>query len=260
MIFEDVKECKSGNLVFSRIFIKYRYDDNTVDKLSIKTPEYYSFGISECLNEKDKTIVDNYQMSLVMLDSTKPTEDQLKTLEMIDKITNKIKSHLKLDSTKSQLKNYEMDALVDLMKMYWLKKDNGKVVAGASPVLYPKLLKKFEKTRVSGMKPEIMTGFYDTSNAQIEASTLVGKRFQAIGELVVDHVYIGSKPSIQLKLNDVIVVKQFSKERRLFYESTTPKSTADNVSEYDGDVDDYMRTYDTASAPAQNNSMRRKLF
>lgn len=228
MIFEDVKKCESDIASFQRIFVKYDYEDGKLPgKLSIRTPELFSWGIQE--NGKNYKApssatnpVEGYTMSFVMFNKDRlggPTEDELKTIEMFEQILTKCKQHLKLPQTKAAMGKYQIDPLVDLMSIFYRKQERGEFVPGYAPTMYPKLYTKFEKTRIVGNKPEIVTGFYSRDNVPIEPSTLVGVKCNVIGEIIVDNIYVGAKPSIQVLLNDAIITEQFTRQRQLFISS-----------------------------------------
>ena len=222
IVFEKVKVYDNGDIKFQRIFIKYRYPRGGTDKLSIQTPELFSWGVQEntmpmaANTTATAKPVDSYTMSFVMHDQNdEPTEDEKQTIAMFNTILNQCKLHLKKVSTKQELKKYQMDPFVDVMDIFYRKKDEGVVVAGLAPVLYCKLLTQFEKNRDPSRLPTITTGFFDRNDDPIDPLTLQGKRCKVIGDIVIDNIYVGAKPSIQVRLNDVIVTEQFARKRRL---------------------------------------------
>lgn len=205
--------------------MKYDYEDGKLpSKISIRTPQLFSWGIQE--NGKNTKLpisetnpVENYTMSFVMFNKERiggPSEDESKTIDMFEAILTKCQNHLKHPSTKAVMGKYNMDPLVDMMSIFYRKHDKGQPICGYAPTLYPKLYTKFQKTRIPGSKPEILTGFYTKANSPIDPTTLVGVKCNVIGEIIIDNIYIGSSPYMQVKLNDAIVVDQFSKQRRLF--------------------------------------------
>src|SRR5688572_23254537 len=66
VIFENVKQMTTpSEIKFQRVFLKYKYDDGTIDKISIQTPTLYSYGIQE--NRSPQTdLVDSYTLRLTM--------------------------------------------------------------------------------------------------------------------------------------------------------------------------------------------------
>lgn len=220
IVFGDVKKFTIP-ATFSRIPITYKYPDGE-RKLSIKIPETLSWGVQEN-NNKQTDKVESYAFSFVMFDSkVGPTPEEKATIEMLDNICNTIKDHLLSEETKEALNTWDKDGDVNRMSIMYRKKERGKVVEGLAPTLYPKLLTKYEKVKTD-RPPEITTGFYDEDDDFIVPSELIGVRCKAIGAVVVDNIYIGGgRFSIQLKLNDVIITKQFRGPTRLL-ESFKPK-------------------------------------
>lgn len=255
VVFQEVK--KNNDFQFQRIGIFYRYNDGTVDKLSIKTPELFSWGVQENKN-KEKGTVDSFTFSLVMFNQQNgATEEEAKTIQMFEQILKATKCHMLKDSTKEEMGKWELDPIVQVMDIFWRKKDKGRPVEGAPPTMYPKLLTKFDKSRPAGQAPEISTGFYNVEDQPMDpiADGLVGSRCKAFADVIVDNIYIGGgRVSIQLKLNDVIIVEQFKKARKLHAPTMVAKSTP-RRSMFDDDDDD---DEPSEEAPAQATIMVRR--
>ena len=75
------------------------------------------------------------------------------------------------------------------------------MVIGATPIMYPKLLTKYEPVRNPETPPEITSNFYDLKDNKILPDELMGSRCSIIAAVTVKDIYIGVIPSIQLKLN-----------------------------------------------------------
>ena len=217
VIFENVKKMTtSSENKFQRVFLKYKYDDGTIGKISIKTPTLYSYGIQE--NRSPHTdLIDSYTLPLTMYDRMGvQTEDEAKTIEIFESCLKLIKKHLKKSDVKDELNKYEMDADVDQMDIFYRKKDKGVILPDIPPTMYPRLLTSYEKSRAPNVPPKIITGFYDSNDEPIDPKTLINERCKVVCDIGIDNIYIGAKPSIQVKVNDVIVIDRFSRERRLF--------------------------------------------
>lgn len=236
IIFQEVKT--NNDFKFQRIGIHYKYEDGNVDKLSIKTPELFSWGVQENKN-KEKGTVDSFTFSLVMFNQNSgATEEELETIKMFEQILEAIKGHLLKEATKEELNKWDSDHIIHAMDIFWRKKDKGKMVEGAPPTMYPKLLTKFDKTRPAGQAPEISTGFYNVEDQPLDPINdgLVGSRCKAFADVVVDNIYIGGgRFSVQLKLNDVIIVEQFKKARRLHASTIVAKPTPQRAQMFDSD-------------------------
>ena len=197
-----------GGIKFSRIYPKYRYPNGQIDKVYIQTPELFSWGIQENKNQDN---ISNYTFSFVMYDRNAGVSiEQQNMIDIFEQILEKIKTHLKKVETKEALNQFQLDAHVDMMDIFYRKKDNGQLVGGMSPTLYPKLQTKFGNL-------EITTEFRDINDESINSYDLLGVRCLAAGNIVIDNIFIANekKPLIQLKLDEAIITHQFKKVSRL---------------------------------------------
>ena len=126
------------------------------------------------------------------------------------------------DSTNEELGKRTSDAAIEEMKLYKMKCDRGVPVEEDSPTLYPKLLTKYDKNKSRTTPPEITTGFYDKQSVVLNPikDKLIGCRCSAMGDIVIDNIYIGGgRFSVQVKINDAIIVDRFIKTKKISYES-----------------------------------------
>ena len=209
LFFEKPKQCTiKSSITFSRIYPKYRYPNGQIDKVYIQTPELFSWGVQENKNQDN---ISNYTFSFVMYDrNEEASKEQQNTIDIFEQILEKIKTHLKKVETKEALNQFQLDAHVDMMDIFYRKKDKGQLVSGMSPTLYPKLQTKFANL-------EITTEFRDINDEPINPYDLLGVRCLAAGNIVIDNIFIVSekKPLIQLKLDEAIITHQFKKVSRL---------------------------------------------
>ena len=212
LFFEKPKQCTmKSNIKFSRIYPKYRYPNGKIDKVYIQTPELFSWGIHENKNQED---VSNYTFSFVMHDrNEEASKEQQNMINIFEQILERIKIHLKKAETKEDLNQFQLDSHVDMMDIFYRKKDKGQLVSGASPILYPKLQTKFGKNRCI----EITTDFRSINDEVINPYDILEVRCMAAGNIVLDNIFIVSekKPIIQLKLDEVIITDQFKRMSRL---------------------------------------------
>ena len=212
LFFEKPKQCTmKSNIKFSRIYPKYRYPNGKIDKVYIQTPELFSWGIHENKNQED---VSNYTFSFFMHDrNEEASKEQQNMINIFEQILERIKIHLKKAETKEDLNQFQLDSHVDMMDIFYRKKDKGQLVSGASPILYPKLQTKFGKNRCI----EITTDFRSINDEVINPYDILGVRCMAAGNIVLDNIFIVSekKPIIQLKLDEVIITDQFKRMSRL---------------------------------------------
>ena len=211
LFFEKPKQgtvLGKGGIKFSKIYPKYRYPNGQIDKVYIQTPELFSWGVQENKNQDN---ISNYTFSFVMYDRNAGVSiEQQNMIDIFEQILEKIKTHLKKVETKEALNQFQLDAHVDMMDIFYRKKDKGQLVGGMSPTLYPKLQTKFGNL-------EITTEFRNINDELINPYDLLGVRCQAAGNIVIDNIFIVSekKPLIQLKLDEAIITNQFKKVSRL---------------------------------------------
>ena len=211
LFFEKPKQgtvLGKGGIKFSKIYPKYRYPNGQIDKVYIQTPELFSWGVQENKNQDN---ISNYTFSFVMYDRNEEvSKEQQNTIDIFEQILEKIKTHLKKAETKEALNQFQLEAHVDMMDIFYRKKDKGQLVSGVPPTLYPKLQTKFANL-------EITTEFRDINDESINSYDLLGVRCLAAGNIVVDNIFITSekKPLIQLKLEEAIITHQFKKVSRL---------------------------------------------
>jgi len=221
LIFEDVKKCVTGDVAYQRIPIKYLLGERKVD-LCLATPELMTFGVQENRQKSadgkmanlDKP-VESYSLPLVMAN-----EEATRAFEQI---LEKCKEHLKLKMTQKALNKFNLAP--EVMDIFYRKRDEGELVAGAAPTMYPKLFTAYGKR--DGGPPKITTEFYDMEDEIVDPTTLIGVKAKVIAAITVRDIYIGAKPSIQLKVNDAIVVEKMDKRRRLLV--APPKAKVDSV-------------------------------
>jgi hypothetical protein len=187
--------------------VRYKYDDGTIDKLSVQMPELYSWGLQESklFHHQQKP----YVFPIVMYDArVGPTEEEQNCIDMFDSIQKTIVLYLKSPEMKTSMNKYNMDSRVDLMDIFHrMRTKDGRLDEEAAPVLHPKLYMDLNKASASA-------GFYDADALPLKPSDIIGKRCKCICDVDIN-IYIGAKPSIHLKLNDAIITEFYDKKRVL---------------------------------------------
>ena len=191
IFFEDPKQYNmKGGINLSRIYPKYIYPSGRVDKVYIQTPELFSWGVQE---NKSLDNIANYTFSFVMFDqNVGVSEEQQNMIDIFEQILSAIKTHLKKEETKEALSQFQLDAHVDMMDIFYRKKEKGQLVSGVPPTLYPKLQTKFEKTK-RDRPPEIITEFRNVNDELINPNDQLGVRCRAIGNIMIDNIYVASE-------------------------------------------------------------------
>lgn len=178
---------------FKRVQIGTRNPDGTTGELMLQTTNrLFSFGVSPNVNmTTGKT--DGYTLALCLTNMDSPSNDEKQWVDTFNKICDHAGDHIL--KNRDEVGKYELER-ADLKKFnpIYLKKEKGKVVDGASPILYAKLLQ--DKKNKS-----IATIFYDKYGRSIDAMTLLSKQCYVISGLIkIEGIFIGSKVSLQVKL------------------------------------------------------------
>lgn len=205
IIFDEPKQYTGGDVVYHRIQIKYRNGDSVVE-LCLATPELVTYGVQENKQKGEKSAVVSYSLPLII--------DNELTEQVFEQVLNKCKQHLSEKTTKAQLKKWNLPH--EKMDIFWRKRDeaDGEPMAGVPPTMYPKVYTSFNKTG----PPKITTEFYEIDpktgeDVLIDEPLTIGKA-KVEAAIVVRDIYVGAKPSIQLKVNDVTVVERLNQRRR----------------------------------------------
>jgi hypothetical protein len=180
-------------ITYSRINISTKNDDGTIGDLILSTEECYSFGVSENTNI-DTGKVNGFVMPIVLHSRNGATEKEKAFVETFNNIVEKCKDYL-IDN-KEDLGQYDLERndLKKLNPLYY-KKEKGKVVDGAAPTLYAKLI----VSKKQGDK--VITVFFNKDNGQsINALDLLGKHCYVKAAIKFESIFIGNKISLQVKL------------------------------------------------------------
>lgn len=241
MIFGKPKDGSIPNstVAFKRIAIGTRNADGSLGELIFPTTRLYSFGLSPNTNmQTGKT--DGYTVSLCLHNRDTPSAEEKAFVDTFNKTVEHIKEYLL--TNRDSFGKYELEA-ADLKKLnpIYLKKDKGKVVEGASPVLYPKVLQN--------KKSETITSFfYDEQGRDIDPMTLLNKSCYVTAAVKIESIFIGAKISLQIKLHEAEIKMFDSAPKRLLRKpasssevvmgsSASASSSASHSNDDDGDDD-----------------------
>ena len=204
----------------------------------------HSFGVEEFQNEQGKAT--NYSVSLSLVDSNNPQEEQTQLVEKFGELIEKIKDHVL--SIKKEIKKPTLDRteLKKFNPMYQSLDEDGNP-KGDAWYFAPKLMTRKNYNREDGKENpnandfdmKIETKFYvdgqfDAKGEPIEISPLefVGKKhFKFMGSVKIDTIYIGSKISLQCKVYDGVVQTVENKRKRLVRIGAQPSQSAQQDSD-----------------------------
>ena len=177
---------------FQRINISTKNPDGSVGELIFSTEkDLFSFGASENVN-KDNGKLNGYSMAISLYNRDGATPGQKMFVENLDNILQRTKEYL--IEHRDDIDRYDLE-MNDLKKMtaYYIKKDKGKPVEGATPSLYPKLI-------ISKKTDTIITEFFDADGNKLNALDLIGKYCHVTAAIKIESVFIGKDISLQVKL------------------------------------------------------------
>ena len=216
----------NSTVVFKRIPIGVRNPDNTLGELVIPTTDnLYSFGLSPNTNmQTGKT--DGYTLSLCLWNKDAPTDEQKVWVENFTKIIDSIKDYL--IQHRDDFEKYELETadLKNFNPLYY-KKEKGKRVDGAGPVLYPKVLQN-KKNDV------ITTPFCNERGEDIDPMILLNKACKATAAIKIESIFIGAKVSLQVKVYEAQVKMFDNTVKRLLRK---PETSSEVVMESNADDD-----------------------
>lgn len=228
--FDTPQKKQFAGGTYQRIPIWYKNPGGLKTELCIATNPLMTWGVQENRKQSQTDTrdgpIESYTLPLIISD--KPTHDVLNI------IIQACRDHLNKNTVKVALGKFNI--CPEIMKPLYFKidKETGQVIEGSDPTLYPKLLTKFQKNKPADVPPVISSEFVDNVGNSVDPLSLLGCRAKVIVALTIKDIYIGVTPSIQFKINDVVILERMVNQvRRLDaifknkYASQT--STSDDV-------------------------------
>lgn len=182
---------------YKRVPIGTRNPDGSQGDLVLQTLRLYSFGLSPNVSQTTgKT--EGYTLALCLTSRNGQTDDEKKWIDTFTKVVETTKDHLmdkKDEYGKYDLERVELKGLNPI----WVKKEKGKPVDGAAPILYAKLLMNKKTGNIATLFTNGVTGH------DIDPMTLIGKPCHVEAAIKIESVYIGAKISLQVKVQEANV-------------------------------------------------------
>ena len=215
IIFSEAKETAIPGSY--RITIGTQYEDKSVGPLIFTTDNVYSFGIQENKSLDKPVRTTGYSIPLCLWNKEGPTEYQIKFIETIEKVSDYIKKYILRPEVKKSVKKYDL-VDTDLRKFnpLWYKKEDGEIVQGRGPMLYPKLMCNKEL--------QIYTVVADQKGNDIDPVSLLNQKCVAKACIKIESIFIGSKISLQIKVLELEVQQQGNQRKRLICKQPTVES------------------------------------
>jgi hypothetical protein len=213
-------------ILFHRIMYGIKNPDGSTGDLILELDRCFSFGTTENRSQDQASLLNGYSTSIAMLDRDGASEKQLRSVQFVDILTEVTKEHLLQEEVKNACNSYDLE-MGDLKKMQPLfrKKENGKIVDGAVPSMYPKLIwYKANIDRNGKDRPATMnTKYYledevDENGDQQEVDPLdyIGVRHYITAAVKFESIFMGAKTkNIQIKMYEAEIKTIESGPKRL---------------------------------------------
>lgn len=191
---------------FKRIQMGTRNPDGTTGELILSTERLFSFGLSPSINQSTGAI-DGYTLALCLWNMDSPSQKEKEFTDTFNKICEHAVDYI-LDH-RDDVQKYELEK-ADLKKFnpLYIKRDKGKVVEGASPMLYAKVLQNKKMATITSI-------FYDENGRDLDPMSLMNKQCYVKAAIKIEGIFIGSKVSLQVKLHEAEIKMKESGVKRL---------------------------------------------
>lgn len=224
-------------VTFKRVPMSVRNPDGSVGDLIFETQRLFSFGLAENVNMSTGA-VDGYTLSMCLSNMDAPTTEEKAFIDTFNRVCEHAADHALAHA--AELGKYELEK-ADLKKFnpIYLKREKGKVVEGASPVLYAKVLQNKKTNTITSI-------FYDENGRDIDPMSLMNKQCYVKGAIKIEGIFIGSKVSLQVKLQEAEVKLKETGVKRLMrapapppmpVEAPAPQAKEEIDSDSDSDSD-----------------------
>ena len=208
-----------NGLEAKRINMYVKNEDGTLGGLVLPTSKLFSFGLQE-----DKSIetgqINGYTLPLCLWDSAmgKPKDTEQLFYNTFNAICKSCINHLlenKFDLDLCDLERSDLEKdKGGFNPLYWKRevhtdnkgKKSLKRVEGSSPTLYVKMM-------YSKKTDTFQSRFYDENDKEMNPKEMMGKYCFATSAVKVESIFIGQKPSLQLKIYESTIDKIEKKTR-----------------------------------------------
>lgn len=223
---------------FQRIKIGTKYQDGSMGDLILSTPPgLFSFGLQEN-REMGTGNVNGYVLPICLWNKNGASAEEKAFTDKFNEIVDRCKKHL-LDS-KEEIERYELDMsdLKNFNPLYW-KKEKGKIVEGAGPVIYTKLMMSKKTEKISTMF------INQDTNEEMSPFDVMNRYCYVQAAFKFESIFIGNKMSLQLKLYEVLV-KPMDMERRTLLASNVIRRSTD--AKIDGEEEQQDNMFDALAS------------
>jgi len=216
LVYSEPKksEVPDGSGHYRRVYIQYRYDDETIGPAIVEFSRKYCFGVQPDNMDKDGQVRKNkdgslkelkgYQMPIVMTsvnkENPKPTEQEQREVDFLDDWKAEVARYC-VENKKSLGKATKTDPQIEALVseiLYRKKNENGEIMEDVSPKLYAKLI-------YYPNKKQFGTPLYGPGDKEVNPLT-AKNHFFVYPTLKFDNIFIGGTSiSLQPRVYDATI-------------------------------------------------------
>ncbi len=191
----EVNKVPGQSVTYQRIRLGIRQNDSMSDLIIPSPSNLLCWGLQEQRDQGTNNLT-GYQCPIVLWSSNSPSREEKAFTDKIDEICDHVVQYL-VDH-KDEIGKYDLQPS-DLRKinpLYW-KTEKGVRIEGKGPTLYARCI-------YSKKNDSVETIFYDEiEGRRVNPLSVIEKHFFSRFALKVESVYIGTKISLQFKLQEV---------------------------------------------------------
>lgn len=193
----EVGTIPGSKMTYKRIKIGTRHSDGSMGDLILKTTELFSFGVQEN-TDMQTGVVNGYTLPICLWNKDRVSDKEKEWTDTFNNIVDRCKEYI--ISVKDDIGKYdlEMNDLKKFNPLYW-KREQGKIVEGRGPTLYPKLFSSSKTNAISSIFTDSVTG------EDIDPLSLLKKYFYTESAIKIESIFIGNKISLQVKLYEAVI-------------------------------------------------------
>lgn len=245
----------NSTLTYDQVDISYQEDNGALSKFYFTLPEeLFSFGVQENKDPTDPTIVKGYTLPICLVDRQNQTDEQTTWIKHFDELIEHIKDKIIDNKEDYGLDDLTRPELRNINPIFRRKtkdpktgKPTQKIDPTGTPTLYPKLI--YYKA-----KDQFITQIMNYDNVNLNPLDLIGKRLKVSVLCRLESIFIGSKLSLRITLQEAFVDPINYQQQNLLKRPSRKKVTENNnpllsnSTAHDSDSDSEDETNTTAPA------------
>lgn len=201
------------------INIKYQYENGSIGKLKIQTPEMFSYGISKyeesSIPRFTFLMTNRSQRESLLAGKPLPASEMLDvqledaTIKILDDINEKIKEEMRKPEMTQALKKYKKSIHKDeINKMEIIKKREAQNAKFENHYLYAKVVPNtFMKTKFFVMNKDLEVEEVDAEEIvpRLMQSETNNTHCRATAMIAIDSIFVNTQAHIQVKVMEVMI-------------------------------------------------------